>query len=49
MLISRVEMGPNYYKVIDAGLDPITKEQKWGSTNGPFVFDKIINTSENND
>jgi len=49
MLISRVEMGPSYYKVIDIGLDPITKEQRWGSINGPFVFDKIINTSETND
>jgi len=43
LLISKVQMGPNFYKVIDAGLDPVTKEQKWGSENGPFVFDKKIN------
>jgi CpeT protein len=42
LLVSRVEMGINYYKVIDAGLDPETKEQKWGSTNGPFLFHKKL-------
>jgi hypothetical protein len=44
LLVSRAELRSNQYIVIDAGLDPITKEQKWGSTNGPFVFDKKINT-----
>ena len=43
LLVSRVELTSTQYKVIDAGLDPETKEQKWGSTNGPFVFDKVIN------
>tara|TARA_R100000084_G_scaffold59986_1_gene25538 strand:- start:2761 stop:3432 length:672 start_codon:yes stop_codon:yes gene_type:complete len=43
LLVSRVELGPSHYVVIDAGLDPVTKEQKWGSENGPFVFDKKIN------
>jgi hypothetical protein len=46
VLISRIELGPNYYKVIDAGLDPKTGEQVWGSTNGPFMFDKVINNLE---
>ena len=41
LLVSRAELSPNQYVVIDAGLDPTTKEQKWGSTNGPFVFDKV--------
>lgn len=40
LLVSRAELSPTQYVVIDAGLDPDTKEQKWGSTNGPFVFDK---------
>ena len=40
LLVSRIQMGPNFYKVIDAGLDPKTGEQKWGSENGPFFFDK---------
>ena len=44
LLISRAELRPNQYIVIDAGLDPVTKEQKWGSENGPFIFDKKINT-----
>ena len=43
LLVSRAELTSTQYKVIDAGLDPETKEQKWGSTNGPFVFDKVIN------
>ena len=40
ILVSRAELRCNQYIVIDAGFDPITKEQKWGSTNGPFIFDK---------
>ena len=40
MLVSKVQLGPTFYKVIDAGIDPVTKEQKWGSENGPFFFDK---------
>ena len=41
LLVSRAELTPTQYIVIDAGLDPETKQQKWGSTNGPFVFDKV--------
>ena len=44
LLVSKIQMGPDFYKVIDAGLDPDTKEQKWGSENGPFFFDKKINS-----
>ena len=40
LLVSRAKLSPNQYIVIDAGFDLITKEQKWGSTNGPFIFDK---------
>jgi CpeT protein len=46
VLISRIELGEDYYVVIDAGLDPQTGKQVWGSTNGPFIFDKVINTLE---
>lgn len=46
VLISRIEMGSDYYKVIDAGLDPQTGKQVWGSTNGPFLFNKVINNSK---
>ena len=38
-LVSRVELGPNYYVVIDGGIDKNGK-QVWGSENGPFIFDK---------
>ena len=40
VLVSKIQMGPDFYKVIDAGFDPETGEQKWGSENGPFYFDK---------
>ena len=38
-LVSRVELGPNYYVVIDGGIDKNGK-QVWGSEHGPFIFDK---------
>ena len=40
VLVSKIQMGPDFYQVIDDGFDPVTKEQKWGSENGPFFFDK---------
>ena len=40
VLVSKIQMGPDFYQVIDAGFDPVTREQKWGSENGPFFFDK---------
>ena len=40
VLVSKIQMGPDFYQVIDAGFDPVTREQRWGSENGPFFFDK---------
>lgn len=41
ILLSRAELSETQYKVVDAGIDPNTKQLLWGSNKGPFIFDKV--------